>query len=234
MGFYNDISYVYDLIFPEDSETLEFLKEGLSIPSKILDLACGTGNYSIALSKLGHEVTGIDMDKQMINIANEKKGSLPVGFISEDMTLFHEDSLNLIFCIGNSLVHLSDKEKVKSFIQKIYDSLLPSSHMVIQIINFDRILDKNISSLPTIERTNDGIRFVRKYRHEKSLIYFDTELNVYDSVYKNSVPLLPLRSEELISMAEEAGFKEINVYGDFNYEEYTKDSYALVLKGRKL
>ncbi len=41
-------------------------------PKTALDLACGTGNTSIPLAKQGLKVTGVDMSRPMLAIAEEK------------------------------------------------------------------------------------------------------------------------------------------------------------------
>ncbi|WP_132029753.1 class I SAM-dependent methyltransferase, partial [Keratinibaculum paraultunense] len=39
---------------------------------KVLDVGCGTGNFSIKLAKMGCEVVGIDVSKEMLKVAEEK------------------------------------------------------------------------------------------------------------------------------------------------------------------
>ncbi len=41
-------------------------------PKRILDLACGTGNYTFLFAKRGYDVTGVDLSQEMISIAREK------------------------------------------------------------------------------------------------------------------------------------------------------------------
>src|SRR5271163_60215 len=41
----------------------------------ILDVACGTGNYTFMFAKDGYKVTGIDLSKQMIQTARRKAHS---------------------------------------------------------------------------------------------------------------------------------------------------------------
>lgn len=43
---------------------------------KILDLGCGTGNFSLKLSKMGCQVTGVDISRNMLNLAREKASRL--------------------------------------------------------------------------------------------------------------------------------------------------------------
>jgi ubiquinone/menaquinone biosynthesis C-methylase UbiE len=243
MKFYDELSKVYDIVFRKDEETVGFLKSGLEDGARVLDVACGTGTYAIELAKAGHKVSGIDLDSEMIALANKKAQGLEASFIQGDMTkvkyIFEWESFNSVFCIGNSLVHLKDKQTIKEQITDMYNLLNKNGSMVLQIINYDRIINKNITSLPTIDRKEEGVKFVRNYRHidNKSLVYFETELVISkdgeDEVYKNSVPLLAIQSEELIAMTREAGFKDIKTYGDFSGEIFDEDSYALVLKASK-
>ncbi|MBN2259698.1 MAG: methyltransferase domain-containing protein [Clostridiales bacterium] len=51
--------------------------ELLDLPkgSKILDVGCGSGNFSIKLAKMGFKVTGIDLSVDMLKVAREKAKS---------------------------------------------------------------------------------------------------------------------------------------------------------------
>lgn len=240
MKFYEELSKVYDIVFPENKNTVEFLGKDLMENSKIMDLACGTGTYSIALGKQGHEVTGIDLDKKMIEIANTKIKNFNVKFIEGDIrNSLKGEKYDRIFCVGNSLVHIKTGEEIRTLISNMYDSLENKGSIIIQIINYDRILRYNIKSLPTIDRKDKSIKFIREYKYskEETLIDFQTELLILkDGVlekYENSVPLLPIKSKEIIDIIKEVGFSKIDVYGSFLMEKFTQDSYALVIKAFK-
>jgi 2-polyprenyl-3-methyl-5-hydroxy-6-metoxy-1,4-benzoquinol methylase len=242
LAFYEELSKYYDTIFSKEEVTANFLKNGLSDKNRILDLACGTGTYSIEIAKDGHSVVGIDLDKTMIEKAKAKSEveNLTVSFYAEDMRKFkaiaNDNLYDMIFCIGNSLVHLNNSDDILQLFRDIHGSLKEAGWMVIQIINYDRIINNNITSLPTISRNDDGVKFVRNYSRtsDKSIINFNTELIVTDEddekTYKNSVPLLALRSNEILELAESAGFSNYQLFGGFNSSEFNEDSYALILK----
>lgn len=242
MKFYKELSKVYDIVFPRDDTTLNYLCKNLKGNSKVLDLACGSGTYSIALAQKGHRVDGIDLGEEMITKA-KGKGGLFADFIVGDMTkakdIFYGKKYDFIFCIGNSIVHLKNKEKIHQLIKDIYDMLIDDGSLVIQIINFDRVIKKNIKSLPTIDRAEKGVKFIRNYNYleSESKVEFNTELIVSkegnEDKYENSVDLIALKMEELKSMFEDVGFKGIEVFGNFNEEMYSEDSFSLVIKGVK-
>ena len=71
---------VYDALYLEKNYKLEcdVFETSVEIsgsPSGVLDVGCGTGGHSIELTKRGHNVTGVDMSQDMINIAKSKSGS---------------------------------------------------------------------------------------------------------------------------------------------------------------
>lgn len=242
MKFYKELSKVYDIVFPKDDTTLKYLCKNLNGNSKVLDLACGTGTYSIALAKKGHRVDAIDLGDEMLNHAKEK-GGLFADFVQGDMTkikeVFAGKKYDFIFCIGNSIVHLKNKEKIQILIKDTYDMLIDNGALVIQIVNFDRVIKNNIKSLPTIDRYENGVKFIRNYNYleEESKVEFSTELLISKDGkvenYENSVDLIALKMEELRDMFEKAGFNNIEVFGDFNEEKFSEASFALILRGIK-
>lgn len=242
MSFYSELCKVYDIVFPKDEEVVTFLQGQLNEQGNVLDLACGTGSYSIALGQKGHKVIGIDLNKDMIQLASEKNKNDNVTFHAIDMKDFkkiNSEKYNLIFCIGNSLVHLSNTDEILDLLKNIYLKLKDNGKLIVQIINYDRILEKNIISLPTIDKRESGVKFIRNYKYSqsKNVIYFNTELVINNDnnakIYTNSVPLLPIKSEEISNLIKIVGFNSINLYGNFDKEAYTKDSYALIIEATK-
>ena len=67
-----------DLVESECAFSLFKIKKGI----KVLDLGCGTGNFSIKLAKKGCKVTGIDLSDKMLTLAREKaeKENLQINY----------------------------------------------------------------------------------------------------------------------------------------------------------
>ena len=98
-----------------------------------------------------------------------------------------------------------------------------------QIINYDRVLDKEIRSLPTIE--NDYIRFERLYDIDDSgdRIHFRTILTVKQTgqIINNVVELYPLRKNQVENFLSDVGFSDVRFHGNFEGEELEADSVLL-------
>ena len=241
MSFYQKISKYYDYIFPTGKEQIDFLREIAGEPPKsILDIACGTGGYSLELDRQGYNVTAADLDKEMIRRleTKAKENNQSVRFMQGNMLELQNkisDSFDLVFCIGNSIVHLENLEQIREFIKTAKQLTGKEGNLVLQIINFDRIILRDIKSLPTIENKDVGLTFERNYRYDRSYnrIYFNTVLSVDGEVYENEIPLYPLREDDLVEAVSDAGFKRIRLFSDFNGNEFDKyNSYMLVLWAR--
>lgn len=224
---YSDYAKYFDKIFPASKGTVNFLSKHL-IGHKILDIGCGSGEYAIGLYNNGYDITGIDLDSEMISYARNKNSN--IDFSVMNMLKMDEEKFDSIYCIGNTLVHLSSINEIKEFL-KLCNRKINNGTLILQIINYDRIIDSNITSLPTIE--NDDIKFVRDYLLKDDKVVFSTRLTVKDKVFENSVELLPLRQSELVRLLNEAGFNNVKCYSGFTDNEYSKESFALVVVASK-
>jgi glycine/sarcosine N-methyltransferase len=254
MGFYEQISKYYDIIFPIDPVQLSGMKHALGEPpKKVLDVACGAGGYSLEIARAGFDVTAVDLDAEMVSRAQQKaaKENLKMGVYQCDMkdlkrTLSMknrqagiEDEFDRVFCIGNSLVHLGSLQEIQGVLNQMAALLAKQGVLLLQIINFDRIIKNKISALPTLVDTAMGLEFIRKYRFQPATgkINFETVLTVekdhMDERYENSVELSPVLSGDLKRMLESSGFREIMFYRDFQGTPYDENSFVLVAKALK-
>lgn len=233
MKFYTEVAHYYDEIFPVNQTQVTFFQKRLKVPpKKILDLACGTGTLLSILCSRGYHGLGIDLNEEMIKIAKQK-GNHNCEFCVSDMLTFKEGKYDLISCIGNSLVHLIKIDDIRTFLTNCKDMLKDNGTLVIQIINYNRILKYNIKSLPIISNDAHDLTFIREYTYDKNnnLILFTTTLKVEEVTLTNSVKLYPLKSEELVMLLAETGYHNIKLYGDFHETPYDPDtSYSLVVE----
>lgn len=249
MSFYQEISRYYDSIFPMQEPTLQLLEQLASNnhdPSRILDIACGTGAYAEALARSGHDTFACDLDESMVDAASARRG---VRAFSADMSDLArapqlsglEGSFDLIYSIGNSLVHLPDEAAITSAIRGMTRYLAPSGRLLIQIINYDRILDGRIDRLPDITDSTIPLRFERYYDRPSSghFLLFRTVLTIgndsaAENTYENVVPLYPLRSGSLRAIYTSAGLTDTQAYGSFAGSAFDPHaSQPFILIGRK-
>jgi len=99
---YDQIGIAYDVSRKADPEISRRLYNHLQIFDKrrnVVDLACGSGNYTIALHDIGLNICGIDVSTQMIESAKEKNDKID-WYLSdiEDMS-FRDGQFDGATCI---------------------------------------------------------------------------------------------------------------------------------------
>lgn len=237
--FYESIAKVYDYIFPKNRKQLEFVEsiKKISSEEKILDIGCATGNLTELLGEKTGNIVGIDLDKELLKEAKYKHPNL--NFENMNMLKinekFEENSFDRVVSFGNTLVHLDSREEVEEFFQKVYKTLKFNGFFIVQIINYNRIIEKNIKNLPTID--NEKVKFVRDYEYDKSIgkVDFITELTIKEANLniKNNIKLLALTKVEIQKFLGETGFRNIEFYGDFERRELSDNSEALIFVAQK-
>lgn len=236
MSFYQELSHYYDEIFHVDQAEMAFIASLFKDTRLLLDIACGTGNKTLYLTAPGRRVIGMDVDSGMIARARETAGTSGISYDVLDMRDMGEKYKGMAFdgiaCLGNSLVHLSVQD-IGLLIKKAYAMLTKGGLLVIQILNYDRILDQNICTLPDID--TEHVTFTRAYSRTRDGLHFLTSLRLkeQDRVFYNDVILFPLRQSALGGMLAEAGFQPPDWYGSYAGAPMTHDSFVAIAACRK-
>jgi 2-polyprenyl-3-methyl-5-hydroxy-6-metoxy-1,4-benzoquinol methylase len=245
MSFYETLSRYYDDIFPYSPDQHRFVEQYMPAQGRILDVAAGTGNLAAALADSGYQVTALDVDSSMVERIRVKQqtGKAPAfdTLLMDMRGLDHlpAEHYHAVLCVGNSLVHLNDLTEIADSVIQMYDRLVPGGTLILQNVNYDRILRDRVKELPVIERglAEGTLTFRRFYELEEDGIQFQgrltLEMDGAQEVYENSVRLLPMQSEELLHIAEQYGLPVPDLYGGYKQEPYQTGSTALVAVFRK-
>ena len=105
-------------------DTINWINKNLDSDSKILDLGCGPGLYAYELGKLGHNVLGVDFNKESINYAQNHKSIKDVvqykycDYLTESFKRKFNTAI-MIFCDFGALIPCEQK----ILLHKIHDLL---------------------------------------------------------------------------------------------------------------
>ncbi|MCF6356652.1 MAG: class I SAM-dependent methyltransferase [Draconibacterium sp.] len=247
--FYTSISEYYSNIFPYNPMQLQFVKNcvGNLSEKQILDIGCATGELAFNLASKNANVIGVDLNEDLLKQASGNSRLQPaelnrkmkfatprfqIGDMLELETDFKPEQFDAVLCFGNTLVHLPTTLLIQQMLKGVNKVLKPGGLFLLQILNYDYILDEQISELPLIETVN--IKFVRKYKFEKnsSLIKFQTDLHLKESgqIVTNETSLLALKSKELIDLLKNTGFKNVELFSNFKREKFGGRHLPLVLR----
>ena len=91
--------------------TMHYIQKYLKKGSKILEIGAGTGRYSIALAKMGYNVTAVELVENNLNVLRENAKGLDnlKSYQGDALNLqFEDNSFDVVLCLG-PMYHLFNK-----------------------------------------------------------------------------------------------------------------------------
>lgn len=237
MSLYSGFAAHYEKIFPFREEVYDFIRGGLPEcrSHSVLDLGCGPGHYCGRFAADGAETTGLDMDREMITAARasypdaafhcldmERAGSLGGGFHG-------------IYCIGNVAAHLP-AHRFAGLLDRLRRMVEPGGTWVMQVVNWDRILHQGEAPFPVKQFAGEGNEFRRRYTSiGEDQVTFQVELALEGEVrFTEETPLYPVRSESLVEMHRQAGFRRPELFADFSGKQFNPlEAGGMILTARR-
>lgn len=128
----------------------------LEKPMKILDLACGFGRHSNRLASLGHDVTGVDLYADFLEIARRdaQAKEVHVNYVQSDMQkIEYNEEFDRVLLLFTAFGYFDDVSNIK-VLSKIYHALKFGGMFVFDILNRDTYL-KYISPIYITEIGDD-------------------------------------------------------------------------------
>jgi SAM-dependent methyltransferase len=239
-GLYEDAE-LYDLVAPPDAAMERFYIEAAGGQGRrVLDLACGSGRFTMPLAASGAIVTGGDLSAVMLararTVAAER--ALAIEFIQLDLRQFDLGrTFDAVVIAANSLMHLHTLEDFSRAVASIRRHLAPSGRLVFDVF----VPSARLLSLPIGERQLLG-RFVHSQMGEVTV----EETVAYDPIrqvsraewywstgtqpdfHQTQLDLRQIYPQELPLLLERGGLKLEARWGDFDGGALTAQSWRQV------
>ncbi|MDE7079240.1 MAG: class I SAM-dependent methyltransferase [Clostridia bacterium] len=135
MSAYSILAKYYDRLMGDFDYTgyLKFVEDGLK--GEGVDLACGSGEMTIALAKSGRKMTGIDISGEMLNLATvkAKKEGVDVKWIKQDIAdLELSHKVDFVTCVCDGVNYI-EKTRLKDFFDRVNTYLKEGGEFVFDI-----------------------------------------------------------------------------------------------------
>lgn len=234
---YERFSYLYDDLmrdvpYEKWVEFIHAMCEKYHVKGKeLLDLACGTGELSVRLSKTGYNVTGVDLSADMLTVAQEKSfhSGEAIQFLQQNMSeidLINSYDIIGIFC--DSLNYLQTEDEIQSTFKRVKLFLQKKGLFIFDVHSLYKINDVFIDQTYTYD--DDAICYIwncfageypNSVDHELTFFVEDGS-GKYDRIDENHTQRTYSVSTYL-KWLDEAGFEVLEILGeDFEGEPTPK------------
>jgi len=248
-----DYARFYDWIYEGITEDIPFyLHAAREHGSPVLELACGTGRITIPLAREGFEVIGLDLSAEMLRIAQEKLSEerpevrARVRLIEADMSDFalHE-TVSLAFIPAASLFHVHANEQRSSCLSCITRHLKPGGGVIVDLIPADRMANQTVGETQEFRRSVSPLTGLLTRQLGKLSIEREAQRVTVEHTYVEQLPdgserrylfvedYTWLTEDQMRGLLAEAGFVNVEVFGDYEREPFTEVSPRMIFAARK-
>jgi glycine/sarcosine N-methyltransferase len=240
---YKDFAARYDLFFegpPEhESERREFFSRLFSLNkvNRVLDCACGTGHDLIMFNSLGCTVTGSDLSDSMLEEARENlsASNLSAPLIKADyreLPARFQSSFDAAVCLSTSICEMPDESETLKAFTSMHRVLRPGGILILTQGTSDKQWNEKPRFIPMVN-TQDFSRVCVIDYFEKSARY--NILDIYHSGEKTDFKVWSimytgiLLRDDFERLLKQAGFEDVDFYGDFDFKPYSKETSSRLI-----
>ena len=204
----------------------------MPVGSSIIDLACGKGRHSVFLNNAGFKVKGVDLSANSIDYAKQFENENLHFEVADLRNLCIEPQFDYAFNLFTSFAYFKSDEENQQVLNQFRYCLKPNGILLLDFFNAEKVkLQQNITESKTIEGITFHIKKVIENQKVIKQIAFEAENKNY--YFHEEVQLLTFSDFE--KLFEQTGFKILNVFGNYNLENYEPNtSDRLIFLAQKL
>ena len=220
---------------------IPFLRKSLELESQtgtILEVASGTGRHIKELANFYTQIIGLDIEKSMIDeakINNPQTTFICIDFMQFDSTA----KFSAIFALGNAVGLIATKYDFMHIIKKFNDLLISDGILVFHLLNTEK--ERDSWSLPRSVQQEEGeYVFLRRFTTTKDYIqpeiltlFREKDKSEWKLVTSSRTNIPRISSSKMSSYLENASFKVLNVFGDYDMNKFTTESVDMIFVAKK-
>ena len=223
-------------------------------PELVLDLACGTGSMTLALSKRGYDMIGVDGSADMLSEAYLRKGEDDrILYLQQDMRAFElYGTVGAVTCCLDSLNYLLTHEDLEQCFACVHNYLDPNGLFLFDLntpykvrhVYGDNayVLEDELvwdEGLATEERAAVYCGWQNRFSPESAICDFDLSIfeELPNGTYRRSDEHQQERCYELSEIRaalEKANLEFLGVWSDFNFSAPTDTTARWYIAARAI
>ncbi|MBQ4518222.1 MAG: class I SAM-dependent methyltransferase [Clostridia bacterium] len=245
MSSYEGFAHLYDaLTFDVNyNEIADFLCQRLQANGitngLVLDLACGTGTLTLALSQKGYEMLGADASEDMLSVARQKEGAENILFLNQPMEDFElYGTVDAIVCVLDSINYLTEPGALEKTFALCANYLNPDGVLIFDVNSEYKF--RQVLAQETYTYETDDIFYIweNDYNEESDLCHLyltffeETENGLYrrlDEVHTQRL----YTDSHLQNALNAAGLTVTACYDGYTKDKPKSDSERIVYEVKK-
>jgi SAM-dependent methyltransferase len=236
----------YDLVMGEfaSGDQLNFYRRQVShYGEPVLELASGSGRFTIPLAREGVNITGMDISEDMLDLAKSKasKERINIRFLQGDMRSFDlGEKFKFIFVPAQSLSHLHRREEVEDCLSCIRQHLADEGRLLIELFNSSvSMLAREPGRRYPVGQYNDPNGGSQVSVNEEVSYDSASQLNHIQWFFRNegstddevmlSLGMRQFFPQEMDALLWYNGFLIEHKYGNYNEDEFSRDAWKQLI-----
>ncbi|KAB7708708.1 methyltransferase domain-containing protein [Bacillus aerolatus] len=243
---YERFAHVYDFLMGDApyEEWMDFFqRHAANLSGKgVLDLACGTGEFTWRLAEAGWHVTGVDLSDDMLFVAQQKAAAknLSIPLFQQDMReLEGLESFDAITIFCDSLNYLTEEEDVKRTFQSAEKHLKPGGLFLFDVHSLFKM--RHVFKDGTFTAVDEVVSYIwncfdgekpDSIEHELTFFARDEKADLYER-FDELHTQRTFAPGQYETWLQEAGFTNIETTADFTEHPPGEESQRIFFVCRK-
>ena len=225
---YTSFARVYDKLmdtvdYAAWAEHYQQLMNACHVPAKgcCVECACGTGNLTLPLRKMGYQMTGVDLSEEMLAAAMEKAraAGMAIPFIRQDMrALTVPRRVDCVLATCDGVNYLTTPEDAQAFFAAAFAALKPGGALIFDVSTPEK-LSQTLGN-NTLYSDDDAVSYIWRNKWDDKNVRVTLSLSLFalrgDGAYDRIEECQTQRAhtrKELRAWMTQAGFADISFYG---------------------
>ena len=220
---YYDLLYSDKKYYEESSYVISLIKEYSENARDILDIGCGTGIHASLIAQKGHNVIGMDLSSDMIEIANSKKYQNCEFIVGNILSFTHSNKYDVITSLFHVISYQTSNLELESALKNVSNHLMDKGVFIFDFWYTPAVLTQR----PTTKikhKENDEIKITRISEpvphYNANIVDVNFELHIYDKISSNYEIVKELHEMRYLSIPELDFILEKCGMRSIKYEEW--------------
>ncbi|WP_431896569.1 class I SAM-dependent methyltransferase [Micromonospora haikouensis] len=203
--------------------------------SRVLDQGCGVGFFAVPLARQGHRVTGVDIHRELLDRAEAEAAGTGSGpsFVRADVREYvSPDAFDVVVNMYTSFGYFDEHDDNLQVLRNAYRCLVPGGTLIVDLLSKE--VYASWVGPPKIVDVPGGMVVMRdtilddwtRYRTDWTLVRGDRAQHT-------SLTCWVYSAAELTDMVAQAGFEQVECFGDFDGGPYDGAATRLIVRGTK-